>query len=99
MSRLCILIFLLLITIVSRAQVDSSTQSTSKIVFIVGADKGNVIIHTIAVKNITGAKPFGFFVELSKQQINQASYNNTTAYVRYGLQLAYYDFNTPINRL
>ncbi len=78
------------------AQIDSSTQSTPKNVFIVGADKGNVVVHTIAVKNITGAKPFGFFIELSKQQINQASYNNTTAYVRYGLQLAYYDFNTPI---
>jgi hypothetical protein len=96
MSRFCSLFFLMQIAFGAMAQVDSTIQSTSKNVFVVGADKGNVVIHTNAVKNITGAKPYGYFVEFSKQQINQASYNNTTGYVRYGFQVAYYNFNTPI---
>ncbi|MBC7721935.1 MAG: acyloxyacyl hydrolase [Pedobacter sp.] len=60
------------------------------------ANKGNVLIHTEAVENIRGAKPFGFSIEVSKQQINQASYNNSSSYARFGWQLSYYNFNTPI---
>lgn len=96
MIRFCLLSFLLLIGVISLAQADSNYQYKPQNLFIVGADRGNVVIHTNAVKNITGAMPFGFFVELSKQQINQTSYNKSTAYVRYGFQLAYYNFNTPI---
>ncbi len=96
MSRFFILFFLICTVFGSSAQVDSSHQLKVTNVFIFGADKGNVVIHTNAVKNITGAMPFGFFLEASKQQINQTSYNNNTAYVRYGWQFAYYDFNTPI---
>ncbi len=59
-------------------------------------DKGNVVIHTDAVKNITGAQPFGISVEFSKQQISQVDFNKSSAYARYGWRLSYWDFDTPI---
>ena len=59
-------------------------------------DKGNVVIHTDAVKNITGAQPFGVSVELSKQQISQQDFNKSSAYARHGWRFSYWDFGTPI---
>ena len=89
--------FFLLINFVSIAQIDTviAPVKPQKIVAF-GANTGNVLIHTNAVENIRGAKPFGFSIEVSKQQINQANFNKSSAYARFGWQLSYYDFSTPV---
>ncbi len=71
-------------------------QPKSQNIFAFSANTGNVLIHTDAVENIRGAKPFGFSIEVSKQQVSQASFNKSSAYARFGWQLSYYNFNTPI---
>ena len=72
------------------------SQPKPENIFAFGTNMGNVLIHTNAVENIRGAKPFGISIEASKQQIDQTSFNKSSAYARFGWQLIYYNFNTPI---
>ena len=89
--RFIILPFILFISIGALAQKDS-IQSTIGIKLF----SGQTFIHTQAVKNVTGAKPYGFEIELAKHQTNFASFNLSGAYVKSGWALSYFNYNTSI---
>ena len=97
MARYFFAVFFGLLSLGVMAQNDTTFHMPKpENVYAFTTDFGNVVVHTDAVKNISGAKPFGFSVEISKQQINQTSFNKSNAFARFGWQLAYYNFNTPV---
>lgn len=57
---------------------------------------GKTVVHTASVKNIDGAKPYGFEIEVAKQRTNFASYNSSSAYVKTGWALSYFNYDLPL---
>ncbi|MFL9483646.1 acyloxyacyl hydrolase [Chitinophagaceae bacterium LWZ2-11] len=72
------------------------SHSFSQKAITLRVDKGNVFVHTNAVKDIQGAKPFGISMEFSKQSSDNAMYQLTSSYPRKGIILSYFDYGTPI---
>ncbi len=91
--RFCLFVLFSIITLPLLAQ---NTIPPPVKVYALRADAGNVVIHTTAVKNITGAQPYGFSFELSRQQTSQQAFNKSSAYSRYGWQLSHYNFGSSI---
>ena len=65
-------------------------------VFSLQLHRGKTVVHTQAVKNISGAKPYGLQLEWAKQQTNFASYNISSAYVKTGWALSYFNYDIPV---
>jgi len=59
-------------------------------------DNGSVIVHTPAVKAISGVKPLGIGFELSRQARDSATYHLCSAFPRVGLQFQYFDYGIHI---
>jgi hypothetical protein len=57
---------------------------------------GEVFVHSDAVKNIKGAKPYGIELEFAKQQTNYNSWNLSSAYVKSGWALSYFNYDNSI---
>ncbi len=57
---------------------------------------GIVFIHTPAIKNIAGSRPYGAALDLSKQSSDSISYQQCNCYPRYGVTLSYFDFDNAI---
>jgi hypothetical protein len=57
---------------------------------------GSIFIHTSAVKNVAGAKPYGAELEFSKQPMDTASFNKCNCFARNGVALSYFNFDTKI---
>ncbi len=79
------------LVLVAPAQKDSVQR-----IYGISAYWGQVFVHTDAVRNIKGAKPFGVELELAKQQTSFASWNLSSAYVKTGWALAFFDYNNSI---
>lgn len=81
----------ILFSITLSAQKDSVQTS-----YGIKAYAGQVFVHTNAVNNIKGAKPFGLEFEIAKQQTSFKSWNLSSAYVKSGWALAYFNYNNTI---
>ena len=57
---------------------------------------GKTVVHTPSVKNIADAKPFGVEIEVAKHRTDFASYNISSAYVKTGWALSYFNYNLPL---
>ncbi len=57
---------------------------------------GQTVVHTQSVKNILDANPFGFELEWAKHQTNFASFNISSAYVKTGWALSYFNYDLPL---
>lgn len=57
---------------------------------------GSVLVHSQAVKNVSGSKPFGIELEYSTHKINAGTYNICNCYPRNGFVVTYYNFNNHI---
>jgi hypothetical protein len=79
------------IAIAVTAQRDSVQKS-----FGVKLYAGKVFVHSDAVKNIKGAEPYGIELEFAKQQTNYSSWNQSSAYVKSGWALAYFNYDNSI---
>ena len=93
-----IFLILTLISIKSVAQLtpEFKKSSPSETVYGIRSDYGTTVVHTPAVKQIGGSKPFGFGFEYSKQAKDSATYHLCSAFPRVGLQMQYYHYGTAI---
>ena len=96
--RLNLFLFLLLLAINGTAQFspEYNKSSPAGIVYGFRTDYGSTVVHTPAVKDIGGAKPFGLGFEISKQARDSATYHLCSAFPRVGLQLQYFHYDTWI---
>lgn len=85
--------FLLLALMMGRASAQTDSVQSS---FGLKLYYGQVYVHTNAVKNIEGARPYGFELELARQQTSYKSWNLASAYVKSGWVLAYFNFDNSI---
>ena len=82
---------LLMVAAMANAQEDSVQHSYGIKLFT-----GQVYAHTNAVNNVKGAKPFGLELEVATQQTNFKNFNRSSAYVKSGWALAYFNYNNNI---
>ncbi len=71
-------------------------KDSAQTVFSLQLHRGKTVVHTQAVKNIAGAKPYGIQLEWAKQQTNFAAYNISSAYVKTGWALSYFNYDIPV---
>jgi hypothetical protein len=92
--RTCLFYFLVVISHSLFAQTDSLINDQKVVGFKV--HYGSVLVHSVAVQNISGSMPFGFEVEYSKQKINDSTWNLCDCYPRTGIAASYFNFNNKI---
>ncbi len=87
-------LFSLLICYRGFAQTDSA--QVAQVAFGLKVHSGAVLVHTQAIKNVEGSKPYGIEVEYSRQGTSDSVWNRWGSYPRSGIALSYFNFNNKI---
>lgn len=90
------LLFIVILQTNAQLTPEYQRSSPAETVFGLRTNYGTTVVHTPAVKQIGGARPFGFGFEYSKQAKDSATYHLCSEFPRVGLQLQYFHYGTPI---
>ncbi len=94
MKYLTIIVFLLQ-SVLSNAQPDTASLPPQHL-YGLYLRSGETVVHTVAVENIRGAKPFVLELEAAKRKIDFDSWNKSGCFAPDGFLFNYFNFHTPI---
>ena len=94
MKYVFIILFLFL-RFISNAQGDSASLPPQHL-YGFYLRSGETVVHTVAVENIRGAKPFVVELEAAKRRVDYDSWNKSGCFAPTGFLLSYFNFNSSI---